>query len=70
MSDEKKNFCNPFGMCTAEMFSVDEETCCRYYVEARIFPYPGACAMHGMNGTCMSPQANNKTMSPACWGGA
>jgi hypothetical protein len=58
MAETKINYCDNRGMCSSEMFT-DAESGCRYFVEARIFPYPGACSMRGMNGTCMSPQANN-----------
>lgn len=58
---DKINCCDPRGMCTAAMFTEEDE--CRHYTGQEIFPFPGACAYRGMNGTCMSPVANNDQLS-------
>jgi hypothetical protein len=54
---DKINYRDDLGMCTAAMFT--EGDICVHYVGQEIFPFPGACAYRGMNGTCMSPKANN-----------
>lgn len=62
MSEDRKNYCDARGMCTAEMFTEVED--CLHFASQKIFPYPGACAMRGMNGTCMSPKANKIPLYP------
>lgn len=50
---DKINYCDHLGFCTCHA-----EEKCGFYVKSERFPFPGACIMCGMSGTCMSPQAN------------